>query len=290
MRFAECAGDPSATPRSRGSCNGKGNLSLRLPAASNNTALQGGIIITNGLWRTAVNELTNITGNGPITMSSREIAELTGKQHKHVMRDIKAMLEQLDEPEEGYAQTWTNPQNGQTYPEYRLDRDLTETLLLGYSAPLRRKVLARLRELEGFVANPATLLNDPAAMRGLLLSYTEKVIELEHQVEEMLPTVEAYEQIAGTNGSMNRTEAAKHLGIPPHVLCKWMRTNGWTYRRPGAKDDIAYQSKIIAGYLEHKVTSGPRSDGTEWIGTQVRVTPKGLTVLAKAFPPSARAA
>lgn len=138
--------------------------------------------------------------------------------------------------------------------------------------------------------NVAAALNDPDTLRNLLLDNVEKVIALESRVEEMLPAVEALEQIAEPHGSLNRTEAAKHLGIAPHVLCKWLRSNGWTYRRVGSKDDLAYQSKINAGYLEHKVTMGPRPDGTEWIGTQVRTTPKGLTVLAKAFPQAARAA
>ncbi|OHV15837.1 hypothetical protein BK022_16180 [Methylorubrum extorquens] len=80
------------------------------------------------------------------------------------------------------------------------------------------------------------------------------------------------------------------LSIPPHTLCRWMRTNEWTFRRPGDKNDLAYQSKIAAGYLEHRVTTGPRPDGTEWSSTQVRVTPKGLTALTKAFPPAATAA
>lgn len=236
-----------------------------------------------------MNEIVNITGGTPVTMSSREIAELTGKEHRNVKRDIEKMLKELDEDALKFEHIYFDSMNREQ-TEFRLDRELTETLLLGYSAPLRRKVLSRLRELEGIVANPVALLNDPAAMRGILLSYTEKVLELEHRVEEMLPAVEALEQIAEAHGSLNRTEAAKHLGIAPHMLCKWMRTNGWTYRRAGAKEDIAYQSKISAGYLEHKVATGPKPDGTEWIGTQVRVTPRGLTVLAKAFPKQARAA
>lgn len=36
-------------------------------------------------------------------MSSREIAELCEKEHRHVTRDIEAMFSQLDIPAEGYA-------------------------------------------------------------------------------------------------------------------------------------------------------------------------------------------
>ncbi len=226
-------------------------------------------------------DLINITK--PATMTTREIAELVGKRHDNVMRDTKAMFDALELPALNFEGSYIG-ENGKALPLYDLPRDLTMTLVTGYSIPLRKKVIDRLDELEARNVDPMAALNDPAAMRNILLTYTERVIDLEHRVEEMLPAVEAFEQLAEAHGSMNRTEAAKHLGVPPHVLCKWMRTHMWTYRRAGAKDDIAYQSKINAGYLEHKVTTGPRPDGTEWIGTQVRVTPKGLTVLAKAFP------
>jgi phage antirepressor YoqD-like protein len=235
-----------------------------------------------------MNDLTNITK--PATMTTREIAELCEKKHMHVMRDTRTMFAALDLDEMGYIQKWTDPQNSQQYDEFALPRDLTMTLVTGYSIPLRKKVIDRLDELEARKADPVAALNDPQQLRYLLLENVEKVLSLQSRVEEMTPTVEAYEQIAEAHGSLNRTETAKHLGVPPHVLCRWMRTNAWTYRRAGAKDDLAFQSKINAGLLEHKVTTGPRPDGTEWIGTQVRVTPKGLTVLAKAFPKQAAAA
>ncbi|KAA0686002.1 phage regulatory protein/antirepressor Ant [Neorhizobium sp. P12A] len=235
-----------------------------------------------------MNELINTTVGQPATMSSIEIADLCGKRHDHVMRDIRVMLEALDEGLPKFGGTYSDSQ-GKQQKCFHLPRDLTMTLITGYSIPLRKKVIDRLDELER--RQPVTIdLNDPANLRALLLDNVNKVIDLQHQLEEMQPAVAALEQIAEAHGSFNRTEAAKHLGIPPHTLMRWMTTNGWTYRRPGSKEDIAYQSKIVAGYLEHKVNTGPRPDGTEWVSTQVRVTPKGLTVLAKAFPRSASAA
>lgn len=57
-------------------------------------------------------------------MSSREIAELTGKRHDHMMRDIRAMLVDLNS--EGgvpsFGDTHTNDQNGQFYPIFRLPK------------------------------------------------------------------------------------------------------------------------------------------------------------------------
>ncbi|MFS1537669.1 MAG: hypothetical protein ACL7BU_02080 [Candidatus Phlomobacter fragariae] len=39
-------------------------------------------------------------------------------------------------------------------------------------------------------------------MRGLLLNYTEKVIALEHSVDEMKPQVEALKRISYSEGSL----------------------------------------------------------------------------------------
>ncbi|WP_425393798.1 hypothetical protein [Candidatus Arsenophonus triatominarum] len=44
--------------------------------------------------------------------------------------------------------------------------------------------------------SPVEILNDPSAMRGLLLNYTEKVIALKHTVDDMKPQVEALTRVS----------------------------------------------------------------------------------------------
>ncbi|MBB9841073.1 Rha family transcriptional regulator [Escherichia coli] len=87
-------------------------------------------------------------------MSSREIAELTGKEHKNVKRDVENMFVELNQDALSFERIYTDSMN-RKQNEYRLDRLHVECLLMGYSATLRMKVLKRLRELEARLANPA---------------------------------------------------------------------------------------------------------------------------------------
>ncbi|MEQ4254273.1 MULTISPECIES: Rha family transcriptional regulator [Pseudomonas syringae group] len=90
-----------------------------------------------------------------ISMSSREIADLTGKRHDHVIRDIRATLDALkDDPDLGDQFTESFDKRGYT-TKYTLDRELTQTLITGYSVSLRRLVVRRLNELEESVADQA---------------------------------------------------------------------------------------------------------------------------------------
>ena len=153
-------------------------------------------------------------------------------------------------------------------------------------------VLPSIRKTGGYgaKADPMAVLNDPAAMRGLLLNYTEKVIALEGAVEEMRPQAQALDRIAQSDGSLCVTDAAKTLQVSPKAPFRYLREHGWIYSRPGNAHDVAYQPRLASGDLEHKTTTILRADGTEKTTTQVRVTSKGLTKLAKLLPPVARLA
>lgn len=81
------------------------------------------------------------------TMSSREIAKLTGKAHKHVLSDIRSMLTEL-EIDWADCSAQYQDSTGRKLPCFNLNRELTDTLLTGYSAKMRLAVIRRWHELE----------------------------------------------------------------------------------------------------------------------------------------------
>ena len=66
------------------------------------------------------------------TMSSREIAELTGKRHKHVLEDIRRLIEQGAITEPDFRLSEYRDASGKSNPEYLLDFNTTMTLLGRY--------------------------------------------------------------------------------------------------------------------------------------------------------------
>ena len=92
------------------------------------------------------------------TMSSREIAELTGKHHDNVMEDIRKMLEELElAPSEFLAEL--PDAYGHMQPAFALPKRECQILVSGYSttqfAWAIDRVLDRWKELETQVAQPA---------------------------------------------------------------------------------------------------------------------------------------
>lgn len=138
--------------------------------------------------------------------------------------------------------------------------------------------------------DPLVALSDPTALRTLLLTYSERVIALEQRVEADAPKVAALDRIAGADGTINITEAAKTLQVRPKDLFAWLQQHHWIYRRAGCAHFVAYQQRLQAGLLMHKVTTLTRSDGTEKVVERVLVTAKGLARLAELFGQKVQAA
>lgn len=148
------------------------------------------------------------------------------------------------------------------------------------------EVLPAIRKTGSYsvAADPMAVLGDPAAMRALLLGYTEKVIALQDKVEVLEPKADALDRFATvTDGSFCMTDAAKTLQVPPRKFITKLQELRWIYRRPMGSGWLAHQERINQGVMEHKVTTGDKSNGTEWANTQARITAKGMARLALVF-------
>ncbi|HHR5337586.1 TPA: Rha family transcriptional regulator [Salmonella enterica subsp. enterica] len=123
-----------------------------------------------------------------VAMSSREIAKLTRKEHKHVIRDIWEMLNDLysitkDGPDLGNKKnqmvTLTDGVDvtidSRSYvSNFRLDKPHVECLLTGYSAVLRMTVIKHIYKLEEQVNRRSLPGNYKEALLALVQAETEK--------------------------------------------------------------------------------------------------------------------
>ena len=234
-----------------------------------------------------MNALT-LTEATSLTMSSREIAELTGKQHAHVIRDIRAMLDALeDDPNLDHVRE-AKDSRGYT-AEISLPKDLTLTLVAGYNVKLRKRIIDRWLELEAQQpAAPTIPQTLPEALRLAAEAIEERDrLALAHKASSealaiAAPKAQALDRIAADDKALTVTQASKVLGVKRETLTNWLSANGWMYRQNGSW--VAYQQHIQNGrllYREARYTD--EQTGQEVYRPYCHITQKGLAKLAEAF-------
>ena len=115
-------------------------------------------------------------------MSSVAIAQVTGKRHRDVLRDIRALLEQ-GVNERNFAPVEYTDAKGEKRPCYQLSRKGCLILASGYNALLREKIIDRLEELE--LARQKTLPSEAFS------TLEERVRVLEASVRGLRPSGDA---------------------------------------------------------------------------------------------------
>jgi len=93
-----------------------------------------------------------------ITMSSLEIAELTGKRHANVKRDIIELLNKLDLDVLRFEHIYLDTRNREQL-NFNLPKRECDLLMMGYSIKLRAAVYDRWVELESGTATPSGQAN-----------------------------------------------------------------------------------------------------------------------------------
>lgn len=218
------------------------------------------------------NSVVGVSVSNPVSMSSREVSDLTGKQHQHVKRDIENMLKDLHEDASRFGHIYHDSMNRQQ-SEYLLDREHVECLLAGYSAVLRMKVIRRLRELES-QSQPQIPQTLPEALR-LAADLAEEKQKLESQLAVAAPKVEFVDRYVEATGSQTFRQVCKLLKAKEPDFRLFLYENHIMYRLSGTF--TPYQQHIDAGRFEVKT-------GTSQINnhafSQSRFTAKGIKWIA----------
>lgn len=209
------------------------------------------------------------------TMSSQEIAALTGKEHKNVKRDIERMFAELAEDALKFERIYLDSMNREQ-TEYALDRELTDVLLTGYSAVLRRKVIARWRELETAVA-PAV----PTSLSGALRLAAEQAELIERQQAELAsaaPAVEFVDRYVDSTGLKGFRQVCKLIGANEGHFRTFLTKREIMYRLGG--EWMPYAQHIKAGRFVVKTGT---ADASGHAFNSAKFTPRGVQWIAGEF-------
>ncbi|GAA4667302.1 phage regulatory protein/antirepressor Ant [Bartonella pachyuromydis] len=216
-------------------------------------------------------------------MSSVEIAELCGKQHKHVMRDIKKMLEEISEPKFGPAKflsTYIDEQ-GKPRPCYNLPKRECLILVSGYSTALRAKIIDRWQELEKQITPAQIDYSSPKAMIGFLNYLQGQIDQKDSIIEDLTPKAMALESLQRHNGLFGLTEAAKILEMQPKQFIQFLQKKGWIYRRAAGGNLLPYQDKIQKQLMDCPTITLQIANGIEKVIPAAKITTKGMGVLSE---------
>lgn len=156
-----------------------------------------------------------------IEMSSLDLVEVTGKQHAHIMRDIRNEISELG-IEVGQSifgeSSYINSQNKQQ-PCYTFGKDGAMQLALKYDAQTRYKVIQHINKLE---SQPRVLTEREQIIASMKLS-----IETSEEVNEIKEDVAMLKETMRIDSLQQRELQKKVSGVIVDLL--------------GGKDSNAYQ-------------------------------------------------
>lgn len=213
------------------------------------------------------------------TMTSLEIAEVTGKRHDSVLRDIRNLLSQGVDAHNFVETSYTDKANRQQKC-FTLTKKGCLILASGYDALLREKIINRWEELENQVrkseivmpnfSNPADAARAWADQyeRNLALEANNK--ELKEENQTLAPKGEYFDDLVARNLLTNFTKVAHQLNIKRKTFIEWLIRDKFIYR--DQKNKLVPYAKYAHTYFHINDTKGKYS---KWAGSQTLITPEG---------------
>ena len=208
------------------------------------------------------------TGNDVTT--SLIVAEVFGKEHNKVCRDIENLScsEQFRVANFGEA-TFENSKTGQLHKMYEMTKDGFSFLVMGYTGAkageFKERFIAEFNKREAMLrSDDYILMRSQQILQGRLelaeknlrkVTAEKEQLRLtaetqEQQLKEQAPKVDYYDKVIDSTGLQTTNMIASCFGISPIKLNKLLCAWGVQYKQSGCY--FLYAKYRDKGYAEHK--------------------------------------
>jgi Rha family phage regulatory protein len=217
--------------------------------------------------------------NGEPTMSSLRIAEVTGKKHFHIIRDIEVIFEELEIGASKFEGSYLSQQN-KKLKHYLLPEREFNLIVSGYSAKYRLQLIDELMSYRA--SKPKLPTTYITALEALVESEKSKQLALD-KIERDKPKVEFSERIEVAINSINIGSYAKviskehGISVGQNKLLKWMRESDILIKS-GRRKNFPKSKYMDNGYFEIKTSSVVTSFGIREVNVTL-ITGKGQIAL-----------
>lgn len=214
------------------------------------------------------------------TMTSVEIAELTGRQHSNVLRDIRNILEQLEDKAQFTFELGSYiDANGQSRPMYNLTKKDSLLLASGYDANLRAKIINRWEQLETEKRNGGFIIPQTLSQALMLAAkQAEQIEEQQKLIEVQKPKADFFDAVAESKTAVPMNDVSKVLaikGMGRNNLFEFLRQ-----KKVLMNNNQPYQKYVDAGYFR-VVEQHYQRNGEECISFKTLVYQRGVDYIRR---------
>lgn len=239
-------------------------------------------------------ELVIQNSNGNDVTTSLIVAQVFGKNHKDVLRDIEKLSCSEDFRVRNFAHTpYTHPQNGQVYHYYEMTKDGFSFLVMGYTGAkageFKEKFISEFNKREMMLKDDDYILMRSQQILQKRVEAAEqrvKAPEADNQqkdakIAKLQPKADFADAAFITDDKVDIGMAAKilKLGFGRNTLFQKLRQVGVFF----SNRNEPKQRFVNAGYFEMKEKFIERNSHPGFVVTKILVTQKGLAYINHLF-------
>lgn len=226
-------------------------------------------------------------------LDSREVAEMVGKQHNDLLKDIRRYVQQLSEGKISHTDFFTESQytdkSNRQKPCYLVTKKGCEFIahkLTGVKGTeFTAKYINRFHEMEDTIKTQLPQGNDLIALA--VIEAQKMIAERDKQIERMKPKEIFADAVSASETSILVGDLAKLISqngykIGQKRLFEWLRTNNFLIKC-GSSRNMPQQRFVEQGLFEVKESNIQNPDGSVRITRTTKVTGKGQIYFVNKF-------